>query len=121
VLVFRFQAEQVSHNPPISAFHFECPQKGIQLTGNLSIKAKFMGMYASATLSGEVALELTSSSAEASERYEMSYPTLYLRSFLSEPWMEFGGKIQVQCTTNRVTAGLVFQTKPFYGGKPHQV
>lgn len=121
VLIFRFVAEQVSHNPPVTAFHLECPQKRIRLLGSLSVKAKFMGMYASAALSGEVALELPVGDDAPLETYEMSYPTLYVRSFLSEPWMEFGGKIQLACPQTRVTAGLVFQTKPFYGGKPHQV
>ena len=117
-------AEQVSHSPPVTAFHLECPQKRIRLMGSLSVKAKYMGMYASATLSGELTLELpVGGGGEDSplEKYEMSYPTLYVRSFLSEPWMEFGGKIQVACPQTRVSAGLVFQTKPFYGGKPHQV
>jgi hypothetical protein len=48
--VFRFQAEQVSHNPPISAFHLECPQQNISLQGNVSVQAKFMGMYVGITL-----------------------------------------------------------------------
>lgn len=123
MLVFRFQAEQVSHSPPVSAFHLECPQKRIELTGYLSVKAKFMGMSVSAVLGGEVVVELPvgSGAEEPLERYEMGYPTLYLRSFVSEPWMEFGGKIGIQCPSTKLSTGLVFQTKPFYGGKPHTV
>lgn len=123
--MFRFQAEQVSHNPPISAFHLECPQQNISLQGNVSVQAKFMGMYVGTTLGGELVLELSpkhpSEDRVCLEKYEMSYPTLYLRSLLSEPWMEFGGKITINCPDTKVTTGLTFQTKPFYGGKPHQV
>ena len=125
VTVFRFQAEQVSHNPPISAFHLECPQQNISLQGNVSVQAKFMGMYVGTTLGGELVLELSpkdpSEDRVCLEKYEMSYPTLYLRSLLSEPWMEFGGKITINCPETKVSTGLTFQTKPFYGGKPHQV
>ena len=125
VTVFRFQAEQVSHNPPISAFHLECPQQNISLQGNVSVQAKFMGMYVGTTLGGDLVLELlpknSSEDRATFEKYEMSYPTLYLRSLLSEPWMEFGGKIAITCPDTKVSTSLTFQTKPFYGGKPHQV
>lgn len=124
MLVFRFLAEQVSHSPPISAFHFECPQQGLSLHGNLSIKAKFMGMYVGVTLGGDLVLEIPpheQSQERDIEKYEMTFPMLYLRSFLSEPWLEFGGKININCSESKSSAGIVFQTKPFYGGKPHQV
>ncbi|KAI9563087.1 hypothetical protein GHT06_010544 [Daphnia sinensis] len=124
MLVFRFLAEQVSHNPPVSAFHFECQQRGLSVHGNLSIKAKFMGMYVGVALGGDLVLQLPphKQSPEGDiEKYEMTFPMLYLRSFLSEPWLEFGGKINVNCSESRSSAGIVFQTKPFYGGKPHQV
>jgi len=114
--IFRFQAEQVSHNPPVTAFHLECPDK-IQVQGHLSVKAKLMGMYVGTTLGGDFTLELS----QLNEKYELGYPSLYVRSILSEPWMEFGGKIQFSCPETRVTAGVVFHTKPFYGGKPHHV
>lgn len=83
-----------------------------------------MGMYVGVTLGGDLALELPAPSQtqeRGMEKYETSFPMLYLRSFLSEPWLEFGGKININCSESKVSAGIVFQTKPFYGGKPHQV
>ena len=124
ILLFRFVTEQVSHNPPVSAFRFECPQQNFSVNGNLSIKAKFMGMYVGVTLGGDMALELPNlnqSQDRETEKYEMTFPMLYLRSFLSEPWLEFGGKININCPESKLSAGIVFQTKPFYGGKPHQI
>jgi hypothetical protein len=35
--------------------------------------------------------------------------------------MEFGGKITINCPETKVSSSLTFQTKSFYGGKPHQV
>ena len=119
-VVFRFFAEQVSHEPPVSAFHFECPQQRLFCRGNLSVKAKYMGMYVGVALGGDLVLELPSQHEQEIEKYEMSFPMLYLRSFLSEPWLEFGGKININCNS-KISAGVMFQTKPFYGGKPHQV
>ncbi|EFX77571.1 hypothetical protein DAPPUDRAFT_321306 [Daphnia pulex] len=124
ILLFRLVAEQVSHNPPVSAFHFECPQQRLSISGNLSIKAKFMGMYVGVTLGGDMVLELPAhnhSQDQETEKYEMTFPMLYLRSFLFEPWLEFGGMININCSESKLSAGIVFQTKPFYGGKPHQV
>ena len=76
-----------------------------------------MGMYASATLSGDLVLELE----KLNEKYDLGYPVLYLRSFISESWMEFGGKVQLNCSSSKVTSSIVFHTKPFYGGKAHHV
>ncbi|KAF6030802.1 OSBPL10 [Bugula neritina] len=39
-----YVAEQVSHHPPVSAFHITCPEKQIHMTGSLWTKSKFMGM-----------------------------------------------------------------------------
>ena len=117
--MFRFFGEQVSHDPPVTAFHFECPQLRITAYGNLTIKAKYMGMYVGVSLNGDLVLEVPGE--QRTERYEMSFPMLYLRSFLTDPWMEFGGKISVNCAESKAGCSVVFQTKPFYGGKAHQV
>ena len=73
--IFRFQAEQVSHNPPVTAFHLECPDK-IQVQGHLSVKAKLMGMYVGTTLGGDFTLELS----QLNEKYELGYPSLYVHN-----------------------------------------
>jgi len=113
----RFRAEQVSHDPPISAFHLESPQK-VNVLGSMCVKASFMGMYAVATLNGDLSIQLEQLN---NEKYEMGYPILYLRSVITEPWLEFGGKVQINCPDSKVSASLMFQVKPFYGGQPHQV
>lgn len=115
-VTFRFVAEQVSHHPPVSAFVLQCGDK-IQVRGHVSIKAKLMGMYVGTSLGGDLILELN----ECNEKYELGYPSLFVRSILAEPWMEFGGRVSLQCPESKVSANIVFQTKPFYGGKAHQV
>ena len=48
-----FSAEQVSHHPPITAFHLECPSKGIRLSASIHTKSKFQGMYITAQMVGK--------------------------------------------------------------------
>lgn len=38
-----FLTEQTSHHPPVSAFHIDCPEKGITARGYDQISAKFTG------------------------------------------------------------------------------
>lgn len=53
--------------------------------------------YPFTSLSGDLVLDLGPDqvSGRSAEKYELGYPTLYVRSILSEPWMEFGGKVYV--------------------------
>ena len=48
-----YTAEQVSHHPPISAFHFECPQQGLSLDASIYTKSKFNGMSICAVMVGK--------------------------------------------------------------------
>lgn len=43
------------------------------------------------------------------------------RSILTVPWIEMGGKCNVSCEKTGYTGSVEFLTKPFYGGKKHQV
>jgi oxysterol-binding protein-related protein 9/10/11 len=39
-----FISEQVRHHPPISAFYAECPEKGLVISGNDQLSARFTGI-----------------------------------------------------------------------------
>lgn len=43
------------------------------------------------------------------------------RSILTVPWIELGGKCNIACEKTGYSAVVEFQTKPFYGGKTHQI
>lgn len=55
------------------------------------------------------------------EIYTFTLPTCFARSILTTPWFELGGKVNLTNTKGDVQASVVFQTKPFYGGKLHHV
>uniref|UniRef100_A0A8C1RHC0 Oxysterol-binding protein n=1 Tax=Cyprinus carpio TaxID=7962 RepID=A0A8C1RHC0_CYPCA len=113
----RFVAEQVSHHPPVSGFYAECQERQMCVNTHVWTKSKFMGMSIGVSMIGEGNLHLL----EHGEEYTFSLPSAYARSILTVPWVELGGKVNVNCTKTGYSAVITFQTKPFYGGKLHRV
>ncbi|XP_043360902.1 oxysterol-binding protein-related protein 11 isoform X2 [Dermochelys coriacea] len=113
----RFVAEQVSHHPPISGFYAECVEKKMCVNAHVWTKSKFLGMSIGVTMVGEGLLSLL----EYGEEYTFSLPCAYARSILTVPWVELGGKVNVNCAKTGYSASITFHTKPFYGGKLHRV
>ncbi|XP_051762966.1 oxysterol-binding protein-related protein 11 isoform X3 [Ctenopharyngodon idella] len=111
----RFVAEQVSHHPPVSGFYAECQERQMCVNTHVWTKSKFMGMSIGVSMIGEGNLHLL----EHGEEYTFSLPSAYARSILTVPWVELGGKVNVNCTKTGYSAVITFQTKPFYGGKLH--
>ncbi|XP_063069509.1 oxysterol-binding protein-related protein 11 [Engraulis encrasicolus] len=115
--LLRFVAEQVSHHPPVSGFYAECPEKNICVNTHVWTKSKFMGMSIGVSMVGEGCLHLL----DHNEEYTFTLPSAYARSILTVPWVELGGKVNVNCAKTGYSAAITFQTKPFYGGKLHRV
>ncbi|XP_062862095.1 oxysterol-binding protein-related protein 11 isoform X2 [Trichomycterus rosablanca] len=113
----RFVAEQVSHHPPVSGFYAECPERQMCVNTHVWTKSKFMGMSIGVSMIGEGNLHLL----EHGEEYTFTLPSAYARSILTVPWVELGGKVNVNCAKTGYSATITFQTKPFYGGKLHRV
>ncbi|XP_067405697.1 oxysterol-binding protein-related protein 11 isoform X1 [Emydura macquarii macquarii] len=113
----RFVAEQVSHHPPVSGFYAECVERKMCVNAHVWTKSKFLGMSIGVTMVGEGLLSLL----EHGEEYTFSLPCAYARSILTVPWVELGGKVNVNCAKTGYSASITFHTKPFYGGKLHRV
>ncbi|KAM9821096.1 oxysterol-binding protein-related protein 11-like [Neosynchiropus ocellatus] len=113
----RFVAEQVSHHPPVSGFYAECQERKMCVNTHVWTKSKFMGMSIGVSMIGEGCLSLL----EHDEEYTFTLPCAYARSILTVPWVELGGKVNINCTKTGYAAIITFQTKPFYGGKLHKV
>ncbi|XP_067417945.1 oxysterol-binding protein-related protein 10 isoform X3 [Emydura macquarii macquarii] len=113
----RFVAEQVSHHPPVSCFYCECKQKRMCANAHIWTKSKFMGMSIGVSMVGEGVLYLM----EHEEEYVFTLPSAYARSILTIPWVELGGKVNINCAKTGYSATVTFHTKPFYGGKVHRV
>ncbi|XP_035174188.1 oxysterol-binding protein-related protein 10 [Oxyura jamaicensis] len=113
----RFVAEQVSHHPPVSCFYCECKEKKMCVNAHVWTKSKFMGMSIGVSMVGEGVLHLL----EHEEEYVFTLPSAYARSILTIPWVELGGKVNINCARTGYSATVTFHTKPFYGGKVHRV
>uniref|UniRef100_A0A3P9HE88 Oxysterol-binding protein n=1 Tax=Oryzias latipes TaxID=8090 RepID=A0A3P9HE88_ORYLA len=115
--LLRFVAEQVSHHPPVSGFYAECQEKKMCVNTHVWTKSKFMGMSIGVSMIGEGCLHLL----EHDEEYTFTLPCAYARSILTVPWVELGGKVNINCAKSGYSAVITFHTKPFYGGKLHKV
>uniref|UniRef100_H3AQP0 Oxysterol-binding protein n=2 Tax=Latimeria chalumnae TaxID=7897 RepID=H3AQP0_LATCH len=113
----RFIAEQVSHHPPVSGFYAECAERKMCVNAHIWTKSKFMGMSIGVSMIGEGLLCVS----EHGEEYTFTLPCAYARSILTVPWVELGGKVNINCAKSGYSAGITFHTKPFYGGKLHRV
>uniref|UniRef100_A0A8B9CSP5 Oxysterol-binding protein n=1 Tax=Anser brachyrhynchus TaxID=132585 RepID=A0A8B9CSP5_9AVES len=113
----KFVAEQVSHHPPVSGFYAECVERKMCVNAHVWTKSKFLGMSIGVTMVGEGLLSLL----EHEEEYTFSLPCAYARSILTVPWVELGGKVNINCAKTGYSASINFHTKPLYGGKLHRV
>ncbi|KAH7699821.1 Oxysterol binding protein [Aphelenchoides avenae] len=112
-----FFAEQVSHHPPVSAFYAEHPGKRVSLNAHIWTKSSFLGLSIGVTNIGKAVVTLH----DFGEQYTVTFPNGYGRSIMSTPWVELGGKVEIKCEKTGYHGEIEFQTKPFFGGKPHRI
>lgn len=112
-----FQAEQVSHHPPVSAFYCECPSAGVSLSAHIYTKSAFLGMSVAAHMLGEGRLTLHT----LGEEYLVTFPSGYARNILATPWMELGGKCAISCEKTGYRADVEFKCKQFWGTEQNKV
>ncbi|CAL8068706.1 unnamed protein product [Calicophoron daubneyi] len=117
-VLITYCAEQVSHHPPITALHIECPSYQMELDFSVHVKSKFGGMSISAAMVGKNILRL---GEHDNEEYHFSLPTAYARSILTTPWVELGDKVSITCPQTGYSASVAFHTKPMRSNKLHRV
>ncbi|KAF1825020.1 Oxysterol-binding protein [Dissoconium aciculare CBS 342.82] len=74
--------EQTSHHPPISAFVYECPEKGISAVGYDQISAKFTGTSVKVSAGQFNKGIFISLQNRNNEEYHLTHPAAYLGGFL---------------------------------------
>ena len=55
------------------------------------------------------------------EEYICTFPSGYGRSILTVPWVELGGKVQINCSKTRYTANIEFKCKQFFSKETNLV
>lgn len=101
-----FIAEQVSHHPPISAFHVSNRKDGYTITCALLSRSKYGGNSVSAILDGKARLHLTG----RNETYILTMPFANCRGILlGSLCLELGGKVEISCVETKCKCELDFK------------
>ncbi|XP_041365973.1 oxysterol-binding protein-related protein 8-like isoform X2 [Gigantopelta aegis] len=105
-------AEQISHHPPISAFHVTNRKDGFNISTSILAKSKFYGNSLSAVLDSTVKLSFL----KRGEDYYITMPYAHCKGILiGTLTMEMGGKVSIDCPKTGYRADLEFKLKPFLG------
>jgi len=114
-----YVAEQVSHHPPISAFHFVNRKAGWFVNCALRPRSKFLGNSAASIMEGEgqlVVLPL------GNETYSFTLPSYYVRGLLIGVMrMEIAGDITITCKETNLTMNMTFKNKGYFKGENNSV
>uniref|UniRef100_A0A7N5JYU5 Oxysterol-binding protein n=1 Tax=Ailuropoda melanoleuca TaxID=9646 RepID=A0A7N5JYU5_AILME len=106
-------AEQVSHHPPVSAFHVSNRRDGFCVSGSVTAKSRFYGNSLSALLDGRATLTFLN----RAEDYTLTMPYAHCKGILyGSMTMELGGRVTIECEKTNFQAELEFKLKPFFGG-----
>ena len=107
-----FVAEQVSHHPPISAFHVSNRKDGYTIICALLSRSKYGGNSVSAILDGKAKLHLT----KRNETYTITMPYANCRGILlGSLCLELGGKVEIECAQTGCLCELDFKIAPMWG------
>lgn len=105
-------AEQISHHPPVSAFHISNRRDGFNISGSILAKSKFYGNSLSAVLDGTAKLTFL----KRGEDYFITMPYAHCKGILiGTLTMEMGGKVSISCPKTGYRCEMEFKLKPFLG------
>ncbi|XP_046713479.1 oxysterol-binding protein-related protein 1 isoform X3 [Silurus meridionalis] len=117
-LGFRVVSEQVSHHPPVSAFHAEGLQKDFVFHGSIYPKLKFWGKSVEAEPKGIMTLELP----KYNEAYTWTNPTCCVHNIIvGQLWIEQYGNVEVVNHKTGERCCLSFKPCGLFGKELHKV
>ncbi|XP_064202597.1 oxysterol-binding protein-related protein 1-like [Anguilla rostrata] len=117
-LGFRLMSEQVSHHPPVSAFHAEGLNKDFVFHGSIYPKLKFWGKSVEAEPKGIITLELP----KHNEAYTWTNPTCCVHNIIvGQLWIEQYGNVEVINHKTGERCSLTFKPCGLFGKELHKV
>ncbi|XP_028259616.1 oxysterol-binding protein-related protein 1 isoform X3 [Parambassis ranga] len=117
-LGFRLLSEQVSHHPPVSAFHAEGLEKDFVFHGSIYPKLKFWGKSVEAEPKGIITLELP----KYNEAYTWTNPTCCVHNIIvGQLWIEQYGNMEVINHRTGERCCLNFKPCGLFGKELHKV
>lgn len=113
---FKFVGEQVSHHPPVTAFHAE--GDGYEFHGSISPSLSFWGKSVDVTPKGYLNVDIK----KYNETYSWQNVNCYVHNILmGELWMELHGTVNVACNVSSMHAVLTFKQAGWYNKDLHFV
>ncbi|KAB5579057.1 hypothetical protein PHYPO_G00190350 [Pangasianodon hypophthalmus] len=117
-LGFRWMSEQVSHHPPVSAFHAEGLNDDFLFHGSIYPKLKFWGKSVEAEPRGIITLELP----KHKEAYTWTNPTCCVHNIIvGQLWIEQYGNVEVTNHKTGERCSLTFKSCGLFGKELHKV
>ncbi|XP_036378061.1 oxysterol-binding protein-related protein 1 isoform X1 [Megalops cyprinoides] len=117
-LGFRLISEQVSHHPPVSAFHAEGLNNDFVFHGSIYPKLKFWGKSVEAEPKGIITLELP----KYNEAYTWTNPTCCVHNIIvGQLWIEQYGNVEVVNHKTGERCCLNFKPCGLFGKELHKV
>ncbi|XP_051983868.1 oxysterol-binding protein-related protein 1 isoform X2 [Xyrauchen texanus] len=117
-LGFRWMSEQVSHHPPVSAFHAEGIKNDFVFHGSIYPKLKFWGKSVEAEPCGIITLELPAHN----EAYTWTNPICCVHNIImGQLWIEQYGNVEIINHTTGERCCLTFKPCGIFGKELHKV
>ncbi|CAL1579616.1 unnamed protein product [Knipowitschia caucasica] len=117
-LGFRWMSEQVSHHPPVSAFHAEGLKEDFVFHGSIYPKLKFWGKSIEAEPKGLITLELP----KYNEAYTWTNPTCCVHNIIvGQLWIEQYGSVEVINHKTGERCSMTFRPCGLFGKELHKV
>ncbi|KAI9506220.1 hypothetical protein BX070DRAFT_187214 [Coemansia spiralis] len=108
--------EQVSHHPPVSAFVYRCPERGVEAVGLDHICAKFTGLSATVAPGSECKGIFVTLKSRNNETYKSIHPTANIVG-----WLRGNLKVQlaetsyIMCPQTKLAAIIQFKEERWFG------
>ncbi|KAH8116041.1 hypothetical protein DFH11DRAFT_1506631 [Phellopilus nigrolimitatus] len=125
-----FLTEQVSHHPPVSAYHAACPARGVALTGVDQISARVSGTSVRVSPGSQnrgIFVQLTAGPGEG-EKYQITHPIAMVNGMLRGSfYVTVGESTIITCSglrtgeaggegSERLRAIIEYKEEPWIGG-----
>lgn len=103
-----FISEQISHHPPVSAFHVRNDHHELEVASNLAFTVKFHGNSASISVSGPSTLQLKK--RNETYRFSRCIPAMLVRNLvLGTKYIVWEGECVIQCPETGYEAKITFK------------
>ncbi|KAG8998664.1 Oxysterol binding protein [Tulasnella sp. JGI-2019a] len=115
----KLTVEQVSHHPPITAYHIDNASKGVTLLGHCAQKTSFSTGAIIVKQVGHAILTVNIAGASAPEEYLITLPNLRIDGiFYGSPYIELTNTSWIASSTGWVST-IEYKGKGYFGGKSH--